>query len=106
MTAKSLTALVVIAFFSIENKKRRSHIFEEMFLLTNISMNIMLWMFFFTLSNIEIDFVGHHIYWRIYTIVKLVLTISQDELIEKKEFVAVVFDSKDEVFVIHIVSIS
>ena len=53
---------MVIASFSMEDKKERSHFFEEIFLLANISIDITLKMAFFTLSNDEIDFIGYHIY--------------------------------------------
>ena len=40
---------IVIAFFSMKDKEKRSHFFEEIFLLANISMDIALDMTFFTL---------------------------------------------------------
>ena len=53
---------IVIALFSIGNKEGRSHFFEEKFLLANISIDIVLGIPFFTMSNVEIDFVNCHIY--------------------------------------------
>lgn len=40
----------------MEDKDRRSHFFEEIFLLADISMDVTFGMSFFTLSNVEINF--------------------------------------------------
>ena len=53
---------MVIASFLIEDKDRKYRFYEEIFLLADISINIALLMPFFTLSNIEIDFVDCHIH--------------------------------------------
>lgn len=53
---------MVIAFFSMEDKKRRSHFFKKTILYTNINMDVILRMFFLTLSNIKIDFASYYIY--------------------------------------------
>lgn len=47
---------MVIAYFLINDKARRSRVFEETFLLTDIIMNIALEMLFLTLNNIDINF--------------------------------------------------
>ena len=69
-------------------------------------MNIALGILFFTLSNVNIDFVDHHIYWKMYTIAEVLLTIKRVELIKKKEFATVVLDPGDGPFVVHLASIS
>ena len=46
----------------MEDKEERSRFFEEMFLLADISIDTTLEMFFFTLTNVEIDFISRHIY--------------------------------------------
>ena len=53
---------MVIASFSIKDKEEKSRFFEETFLLADISIDIALGIPFFTLSNVEIDFVNCHIY--------------------------------------------
>lgn len=75
---------MVIASFSIEEKEERSCFFEKAFLLANISVNIALEMPFFTLSKFELNFVDCHIYWRIFIVAEIHLTIRQVELIGKK----------------------
>lgn len=47
---------IVIAFFVINNKAKKSQFFEETFFLADISIDIILEMFFLTLSNVEINF--------------------------------------------------
>lgn len=47
---------MVVAFFSINDKDKKSHFFKETFLLAEISINITFEMHFFTLGNIQITF--------------------------------------------------
>lgn len=47
---------MVIALFSIVDRIRRICCFEEIFLLTDISMDIALKMSFLILNNVEINF--------------------------------------------------
>lgn len=47
---------MIIAFFLVGNKNKKSSFFEETFLLADISINITHKMLFPTLSNIEINF--------------------------------------------------
>ena len=75
---------MVIALFLVEDKERRSCVFIETFLLANINIDITLKMFFLTLNNVEIGFVGQHLNWRIYITIKILLIIRQVELIRKK----------------------
>ena len=90
----------------MEDKKGKSCFFKEIFLFTNISMNIALGMPFFTLSNIEIEFVDFYIYWKLYTFTKVLLTIKRVKLVRKKEFIAATFYPENEVFIVYVVSIS
>ena len=53
---------MLIPFFFIKDKERRSRFFEDTLLLADIRINIALEISFFILSNIEIDFVGCYIY--------------------------------------------
>ena len=46
----------------MEDKQKISRFFEETFLLADISMDIALNMPYFTMNNVEIDFVDCHIY--------------------------------------------
>lgn len=47
---------IVVAYFLIDNKDKKSWFFEEIFLLADICMNITFGMPFLTLSDIKIDF--------------------------------------------------
>ena len=69
-------------------------------------MNIILRISFFTLSNIEINFVICHIHCKTYTTTKALPTTRQFELIQKKKYVAIAFNLENEVFVVYIASIS
>lgn len=87
-----------MASFSIKNKEKRSCFFEEIFLSTNIYLNITLEILFFILKNIEIDFIGHHIHPKTYTVAKILLTMKQFKLIRKKKFTATALDLEDKYF--------
>ena len=96
------TCAMVVAAFSVTNPANKVKFFEEIFLVTNISPDIFLGMFFFTLSGADIDFPKREFWWRSYTIEKAFLTTKQVELIRKKEFAAAALDLGHETFVIHI----
>lgn len=50
------TCEIVIVFFSIDNKNRKSCFFEKTFLLTDISIYITFEIAFLIMSNIKINF--------------------------------------------------
>ena len=50
------TYKIVIAAFSVTDKTNRVRFFKKTFLVANISPKIVFKMFFFTLNNIDIDF--------------------------------------------------
>lgn len=72
---------IVIASFLIEYKRRKSQFFEKIFLLANISINIVLKIFFLTLSNMEINFMNWKLNWRLYIIIKAFPTIKWVKLV-------------------------
>lgn len=53
---------IVIVFFYIKDKKQIFYFFEEIFLLTRISINETLEILFLILSNIKIDFASYYFY--------------------------------------------
>lgn len=53
---------IIITLFLVKDKKKKLRFFEEIFLLTDISMNIAPGIPFLTLTNVEIDFVDCHIH--------------------------------------------
>lgn len=57
---------------------------------------------FFTLCNVEIDFVRCHIHSRISIIAKVVPTIRWIELIEKKKFATAALDLENKAFIVQI----
>lgn len=85
----------------MEDKKERSRFFEEILPLADITIDIAINISFFTLSNVEIDFMGYYIYWKIYIFVEIFPTTRRVELIEKKRFTAAAFDLEDDVFIVY-----
>ena len=96
---------MVIAFFSVEDKERRSCFFGEIFLLADISMDIVLRMPFFILNNVEINFIDLQIHLKLYIVTKVHPTTRGVEWIEKKKFVAIALDLEDKIFIVHVASI-
>lgn len=47
---------MIIGLFQINDKDKKSHFFEKIFLLVDIKMDVALKMLFFTLSNVEVNF--------------------------------------------------
>ena len=96
--------LMIVAAFSGIDKTNRVKFFEKTFLLANTSLKIVFEILFLTLSGPNVGFLGQKLHWRTYTIQKVFPTIQCIELVEKKEFAAVVLDPKYETFVIYIAS--
>ena len=65
---------IVIVLFFVEDKEEWFQFFERSFLLADISMNIALERFFLSFSNIEINFIGRYIYFKTYTVARVLLT--------------------------------
>lgn len=90
------------AKFSLQDSLERIQSFEETFLLANISIDVILWIHFFSLSNTDVEFAElGKLTWRFYTITEALPTISRIELIDKKIFTKAVFDENTEIFVIY-----
>ena len=53
-----VTFRIVVATFSITDKANQVRFFEKIFLVANISLKVVLGMFFLTLSDENIDFLG------------------------------------------------
>ena len=97
---------MVLASFQVENKLRRARFFQETFLLANISVQVVLSMPFFSLSNTNVQFIEKELTWTFYTTAKALPTTKWVELINKKEFAKVALDKKSETFVIYIASLN
>ena len=64
------TYSMVIAAFQVVNKLGRSWFFQETFLLADMSMEVVLFIRFFTLSNVDVQFMDKELTWRTYIIKK------------------------------------
>ena len=96
----------VVAAFSVVDKANRVKFFEEIFLVANISPEIVFGMPLLILSSINIDFAGRELRWRTYTTKDVLLTTRRVELMGKKEFAAAALDAEYETYIVHIASFS
>lgn len=51
-------------------------------------------------------FISCHIYWKTYTITKVLVTTRELKLIKKEEYVAIVFDLEYGAFIVYVASMS
>ena len=52
---------IVIAVFLVKNKANQVRLFEKTFLMANVNPEVVLGMFFLTLSSADIDFLGREL---------------------------------------------
>ena len=97
---------MVLASFQVEDKFGRAWFFQETFLLADISMEVVLGIPFFTLSNTDIQFAKKELIWRSYTVVKALTITNWVEIINKKELAKAVLDKNVKAFVVHVISLS
>ena len=100
------TFRIVLASFQVEDTLGRARFFQETFLLTDLSIEVVLKMLFLTFSNANIKFAQKKLTWRSYTTAKALPTIKQVEIIDKKEFAKTALDENVEAFVVHVTSLS
>ena len=74
--------------------------------MADISTEVVLGIPFFTLSNVDIQFVEKELTWRFYTTAEALPTTKRVELIDKKEFVKVALDENSETYVVHVASLN
>ena len=96
---------MVVAAFLVEDKANQVKFFEEIFLVANVSPEVVLGMFFLTLSDADVDFLGHELRWSIYSTEEALQTTRHIKLVGKKEFAAAVLDSEYEIYVVHVGSV-
>ena len=70
---------------------------KDTFLVTNISLNVVLGMLFFTLSNADVDVSGRKLRWRTYITKEALLTTRHIKLVGKKEFAATTLDLEHKI---------
>lgn len=75
---------MVIANFSLKDKYGQNRFFEKIFLMADISMEVVLSMLFVFLSNANVRFVEKKLEWRRYTIIKALAIKKRVELIKYK----------------------
>ena len=97
---------MVVTAFSVVDKANRVKFFEEIFLVANVSLEVVLGMPFLTLSNANVDFLGQDLRWRTYTTEKALPTTRCVELMGKKEFAVAILDPEYETYVVYIASLS
>lgn len=97
------TYKMVIAGFSVYDKLDRVWFFKENFLLANISIEIVLKIPLFSLSNANVEFTeARGLIWRTYTVVEAIPIIQRIELIDKHNFIKVTLNKNSEIFVLHV----
>lgn len=96
------TYRMALARFLIEDSLGSIWFFEETFLLVNISMKMVLGMFFPSLNNVAVKFAElGKLTWRSYITAKAFLNTSRVEFIDKREFAKVALDANSKTFVIY-----
>lgn len=97
---------MVIVAFSINNKEKKVRFFEIIFLLANISSDMVLGMFFLTLSNTDVRFLKWQLLWQTFITVKALPTARWIEVINWKEFATAALDNNKKAFIVHVTSFS
>ena len=97
---------MVVVVFLIKDKASRVGFFEEIFLMANVSPEVVYRMFFLTLSGADIDFLERELEWRTYTTKKALPTTRRVKLVKKKEFAAAALDPEHETYVVYVGSVS
>lgn len=68
-------------------------------------MEIVLWMFYFFFSNIDIQFDTKKLIWRTYSIAEILSITSQIKLLDKKNIAKIALNENSETFVIYIAAL-
>ena len=97
---------MVVAAFSMTDEANPVKFFEKTFLVANVNPEVVLAMFFFTLSSTDVNFLSRELRWRTYTTKEALPTTKRVELVGKKKFAIVALDPESETFVVYIVSFS
>ena len=74
--------------------------------MANVSPEIVLGMFFLTLSDVNVDFLGWELRWSFYTTEEVFPTIKRFELVSKKEFAAAALDPEYKTYIVYVGSVS
>ena len=104
-TMLDIHGMVVVAF-SVLGKANRVRFFEEIFLVANVSPEVVFRMPFLTLSCADVDFSGQELRWRTYTPEEALPTTRCIELVGKKEFASAALNPKHETYIVYVASLS
>ena len=88
------------------NKANQVRFSEKNFLVTNLSLEVVLGMSFLTLSNADVDFSGRELWWKTYTTKKALLMNRRIKLMEKKKFAAIILDPEYKIYVVYVMFFS
>ena len=97
---------IVVAAFSMMNKANQVRFFEKIFLVTNVSPEVVFEIFFLTLIAADIDFLDWELYSKTYIIEEALPTIKRIQLVDPKEFAAIALNPEHETFIVHVASLS
>ncbi len=90
---------MVVSTFSVSDKDGKERFFEKIFLLADVSLDIVFGIPFLTMTNADVNFQAQDLQWRSYTTGELLPSTRQVELIGKKKFAAAVLDPEHKAFV-------
>ena len=97
---------IVIVDCLVKNKFERIRFFQKIFLLANISLEIVLKMLFLTFSKADIWFAEQKFVWMIYIAAEALPTIRKLEIIDKMKFAAATLNEDNKTFIVHIVALA
>lgn len=85
----------------LDDKVRKPYFFKKTFLLTGISINVVLQIFFLILNKVKINFIHHEMNYKLYTTIETQSKIKQGDLILIKLFAMANLNLDNESFVVH-----
>lgn len=89
--------------FLVIDQAKKVRLFEKIFLVANISLDVVFEILFLNLSDANIDFAKKKFWQRFYSNKKALFTIKQVGLVEKKGFAAITLYPRYKTFVGYIV---
>lgn len=93
---------IVIISFLVDDQDRKCWFFKKTLVMVDISIDIIYRILIFILSNVKIDLNNWELKYRLYTIVKTLLSTKWIELIKQKEFAIIALNLDNKTFLIHI----
>ena len=97
---------MVIVNYSVKYKLGKIRFFQETFLLANISLEVVLQMFFLIFGRTDVRFIEQKFVLRTYTAIETLPTTRRMEIIDKREFTAAVLNADNETLMVYIVDLA